>query len=93
MEGTCARLHVVAFGLALGITWAIGMFAIGLTALYFNYGSSFVAGMGDFYIGYTPTLMGAAIGAVWGFVDMFILGVVIAFFYNRFAKTCSAKSG
>jgi hypothetical protein len=38
------------------------------------------------YIGYEPTLLGAITGAVWAFVDAFILGVLVAWIYNRLVR-------
>ena len=38
------------------------------------------------YIGYSYTPLGSVIGAVWGFVDWGIAGVIFAWFYNLINK-------
>jgi len=79
------RLHVLNLGLALGITWAIGMFLLGIFAWLFSWGNDMVAVLGSLYLGYMPTFLGSIIGAIWGFVDCFIAGVLIAWIYNLFS--------
>lgn len=85
------KLHVLNFGLALGVTWAIGIFLLGLMALLFNWGTELVNDIGSMYIGYKATFLGSIIGAIWGFVDAFIFGVLIAFFYNLFNRCCPGE--
>ena len=54
--------------------------------MVFNWGDTFVSIMSSLYIGFKPTVSGIIIGAVWGFVDAGIAGVLIAWLYNKFAK-------
>ena len=77
-------LGVISFGLAVGVTWAIAVFVLGLAAWLFGWGIEVAAALSSLYIGYGPSFVGAIAGAVWGFVDGLILGVLIAWFYNRF---------
>lgn len=77
------HLCKVCLGMALGMTWGLGCLALGLLAMYCDWGAGIVEMLGSFYVGYAATLMGSVIGAVWGFVDGFIIGFLIAFFYNR----------
>ena len=79
-------LGVVSFGLAFGITWALGMFMLGLGAGLFGWGGPVVAVLSSVYIGYSPSFVGSITGAVWGFVDGFIGGAVMAWLYNRFVS-------
>lgn len=79
--GNC-RLSVIGLGLALGITWAFAIFFLGIIAWLFGWGVAMVHLFGSFYIGYTPTFLGAIFGAIWGFFDCFIAGVIIAWLYN-----------
>ena len=81
-----ASLGVVSLGLAIGITWALGVFLLGLAAGLFDWGVPVVAVMSSAYLGYSPSFVGSVIGALWGFVDGFVGGVVIAWLYNRFAS-------
>ncbi|QRN03195.1 hypothetical protein GH742_04555 [Legionella sp. MW5194] len=87
-----ARLSPVALGLALGIFWGISILIMGLIATYYAYGKPFVASMGLLYPGFEPTVLGSLIGAVIGFVDLFIGGVIIALLYNAFAGVCCRQS-
>lgn len=83
------RLSVMAFGLALGIMWGVGMLVLGFAAHWFMWGTPLVTTMGSAYVGFEPTLWGSVIGGVWGFCDGFIGGVVLAWLYNKFAcKNC-----
>ena len=80
-----ARLGVISLGLALGITWGGGMFLLGLAAAFFDWGMPLVLILSSVYIGYAPSFVNSVTGAVWGFVDGFIGGALIAWLYNRFA--------
>ena len=81
-----AKLNILALGASLGIVWAAGLFVTGLFANPMGWGSEFVNVMGSIYIGYKTGFVGAIIGAVWGFIDMFVAGVVIGWIYNFFVK-------
>ena len=77
-------LGVISFGLALGVAWAVAVFVLALAAWLFGWGVDVAIALSSLYIGYGPSFVGAIAGAVWGFVDGLILGVMIAWFYNRF---------
>lgn len=79
-----ATLGVVSFGLALGVTGAIFVFVLGLTATFLGWGVQLAQTLSSLYIGYGPTLVGTIAGAVWAFVDGLVAGCLIAWFYNRF---------
>jgi hypothetical protein len=79
------RINVQALGLALGFTWGIGVFALGLIAS-FGYGIEFVEFVSKFYLGYKATLVGSLTGFLWASVNAYICGVVIAWFYNKFSS-------
>ncbi len=90
MTCLCKKLHVLSFGLALGIVWSLSVFILGLLAMT-GYGAEFVKLIGSMYIGYTATIGGSFIGLAYGFIDMFIGGVIIAWLYNYFSrKTCKS---
>jgi hypothetical protein len=82
-----ASLGVISFGLAVGITSAIFVFLLGLMAALFGWGTAIAATLSSLYIGFGPTFVGSLAGAVWAFVDGFIFGLLIAFFYNRLLLT------
>jgi hypothetical protein len=77
-------LGVISFGLAIGVTWAIAVFMLGLAAWLFDWGIEVASALSSLYIGYGPSFVGAITGAVWGFVDGLVLGAMIALLYNRF---------
>jgi len=79
-----ATLGVISLGLAVGVTWAIAVFFLGITAWLFGWGVEMAIALAGLYIGYGPSFVGAIAGAVWAFVDGLILGAMIAWFYNRF---------
>jgi|GEM_PF-2224240 len=62
----------VAVALALGMYMGIVLFIFALIAQRFGYGRIFVSFMSTFYIGYAPTVFGAFVGFLRGFVDAFI---------------------
>lgn len=84
-EGYCP-LNVQAFALALAILFAIGMFLLALVAWRFGLGASWVELCGEFHKGYSATMQGAVLGAVWGFIDGLAVGAVFAYLYNKLLK-------
>lgn len=79
------KLDTNAFALACGLLWALGALVLGLLAMN-GYAQEIVALIGTGYLGYDATVLGAVIGAVWGFFDAFIGGWLLAALYNRLAK-------
>ncbi len=79
-----AKLGVISFGLAIGVTWALSVAFLAVMAAAFKWGVVFAMTLQNLYIGFGPNFVGAITGAVWGFVHGFLFGVLIAFFYNRF---------
>lgn len=77
-------LNAKAMGLALGILWAAGVLVATLVAMSNGYGAEFIESLGKVYLGLDLTLGGAIVGAIWGFVDAFIGGYVLAWLYNKF---------
>jgi hypothetical protein len=73
-----------ALGYALGITWGLGLLLVGWISSLTSYGNNFVSGLGSLYLGYSSSFFGAIIGAVWGFIDLFIAGYIVAWLYNKF---------
>lgn len=78
-------IDVVNFGLALGIAFGIGTFIVGILSM-FGIGESFVVALSTIYIGYDSTFIGAVAGSLWGLVDGFIGGVLIAWLYNQLSR-------
>jgi hypothetical protein len=57
-----------------------------LAAWLLNWGGALVNVVSSLYLGYAPTLLGAAIGGAWALVDGFVAGFIIAWLYNRFSR-------
>jgi len=81
-----AKIDVKALGLTLGIVWSASLLTMGILAMTINYGVDFVNALGKFYLGYNMTIKGLIIGAIWGFFDAGIGGIVIGWLYNKLAK-------
>ena len=79
------KLQPLAFGVAIGVLWALYVFFAGIFAMY-DWGVAMVGALGSFYIGYGPTILGSIVGALWAFVDGLVAGAVIAWIYNAIAK-------
>lgn len=52
----------------------------------FGWGTEMVNTLSSLYIGYNSGILGGLIGAVWGFADGALGGVVIALIYNAVTK-------
>ena len=76
------RIQAAKFGIAFGIVYAVVFFLYGLLAALFGWGTAMAEMIGTFYLGFGPTLAGALIGAVWGFVVGFVFFAVGAWIYN-----------
>jgi hypothetical protein len=79
------RLRVRALGLAVGIVWALGVL---VATLWLIWTGQVEGGLliNKLYPGYDVTYLGALVGVVWGFVDGFVAGALIAWLYNQFHK-------
>jgi hypothetical protein len=94
MEGQTqcgSRLCVGALGTSLGVLAALMVLIIGLLAHFVHYGQAWVTLASSLYLGFAATPKGIAIGVVWGFVDGFVCGAIIAYVYNCVAKCCKCK--
>ncbi len=79
------KLDIKALGLAIGIYWGLCCVLLGLSSTFLGFGTPLVELFASEYIGYKPTILGSLIGGLWGFVDGFIGGAVVAWLYNKLA--------
>ena len=93
------KLNVKALGLAAGLLWGGGILVVGLAATYLKvqegsswYGKDFLLAMASIYPGYrgTPEMGASVIGALYGFVDGLVGGMIFAWLYNRLAGSSSS---
>lgn len=91
MSNTCKKIKVFPLALALGVTWGLGiLFASWLDWWSANYAKAFVNTFASIYIGYGPSFWGGIIGFLWGFVDLFVGGLIFAWIYNACASKCDS---
>ena len=76
------RLDPLRLGLAVGVVWAFGVVFLAAWVVVLGLGKPAMDLVGSLYIGYAPTLLGADIGGVWGFIDGFIGGLLVGWVYN-----------
>jgi hypothetical protein len=75
---------------AIGLTWALGVFVMGILAWLCGYGLAMVGLFSSIYIGYAPTFLGSIIGAVWAFFDAFFFVLIAMLIYCCLSKCCKS---
>ena len=80
------KLRVRAFGLATGVVAGLFVFFVTLVSIWFGRGETIDALVVPFP-GFSRSIGGAIVGLIWGFVDGFIGGALLAWLYNRFTTT------
>jgi hypothetical protein len=74
----CKRLPWV-----LGILGAFYTILLALMSRLFGMGTPLVHIMRSLYLGYDTTFLGIVIGALWGFIDLYILGLLFEWLYHK----------
>jgi hypothetical protein len=85
------KLNVKAFALACGILWGLGLFFLTWWIIAFDGITHEVTLIGRLYRGYNISPLGSLMGFVWGFVDAFIGGAIMAWLYNLIAERSANK--
>ena len=80
------KLGKLALGLAIGIIFGLTILITTLWIVIAKGEGTHIILLSRFYPGYSVTVGGAFIGLVWGFIDGFIAGWLIALLYNLFSK-------
>ncbi|MDY6765955.1 MAG: hypothetical protein SVW77_01175 [Candidatus Nanohaloarchaea archaeon] len=78
------EVDAAAVALAGGVTWACAVLLAGLGSMVVPGWQTAVGWLGQFYVGYAPTVTGSIVGAVWGFFDVAIGLYVFFRLYNYF---------
>ena len=87
------KLNVWALGLACGLIWGLGLFIITWWIIMFDGQlAGEVTFLGRVYRGYELTTAGSFVGALWGFADGFIGGVIFAWLYNTLAARLGCQA-
>jgi len=78
-----AKLDVWAFSVTLGCLWGFGVLVLALASKRSHKAAEIVRLFSKVYRGFEKTLSGALVGAVWGFIDGMVSGLLIAWIYNK----------
>ena len=82
------KLNVKAFGLACGLLWGLGLFALTWWIIALDGATAETTFLGRVYRGYAITPLGSLIGLAWAFADGLIGGLIFAWLYNLLAACC-----
>jgi hypothetical protein len=81
------KFKPVALGFSLGILWGGALFVTTWMCYFAGYGKTFLdATAGSVYPGYTISPIGSLLGLGYGFIDLFVGGVLLGWIYNRIVR-------
>lgn len=89
---TPAKISACALAFAFAVTCALAFGVIGMVAWHFKIGGAWASVVSSIYVGFALTPKGIAIGMLWGFLEGYILGLLIGCFYNIWLKICKCKA-
>ncbi len=75
-------MSIRTLGLTAGIFWGAAIFILSWWMMLTGNAEGPITLFERIYIGYSFTPMGSVVGAVWGFIDGGIAGVIFAWLYN-----------
>ena len=79
-------ISIRACGLTTGIFGAVAMFLLSWWLILTGNAEGPTTLFERIYIGYSFTPLGSVIGAIWGFIDWGIAGIIFAWLYNLINK-------
>jgi len=77
------KLNIKAFALASGLVWGINWFGVTWWMMAFDGATREVMFLGRMYRGFTLSPIGSLVALLWGFVDGFLIGLMVAWIYNK----------
>ncbi len=80
------KLSIKAFAITSGILWGATVCVATLWLLMIGARGEIISKLGQFYLGYSFSVVGAFVGLAWGFVDGAVSGAIFAWLYNKVAK-------
>lgn len=86
------KLNVKAFALAGGIIWGANWFFVAWWMMAFDGVTHEPTFLGLMYRGFTLSPLGSLVALAYGFVDGFMLGLLVAVLYNWLAPRFKARS-
>lgn len=81
------KINAPALGLSLGIVWGVILFLTTWLSYYTGYAKLFLETLAvSIYPGYTISPPGSFLGLIYGFIDLFVMGTLIGWIYNRLSR-------
>lgn len=77
------RIHTKALAISTGIVFGVSVGIMTIISVYTGYGREMLVLLSSVYPGYDVSLIGAALGVLYGFIDMAIFMSAIGFLYNK----------
>lgn len=81
-KSKCGFLAPVSLGVGLGVASAFCMLLLAWGGWLWGFGLVMIEQSATMYYGFAPTFVGGIYGALWGFIDGFVFGLITAWFYN-----------
>lgn len=75
-----------AFSLAGGVSWALAVLILGIGSMFVPSWQVAVNWLSNFYVGYASSVTGSVIGALYGFIDVFVGLYFFLWLYNYFRE-------
>jgi len=85
------KLNVKAFALAGGLVWGFNWFALTWWMMLFDGATHEITIIGRMYRGWNLSPAGSLVALLWGFLDGFLLGLMVAWLYNTLAPRLTKK--
>lgn len=92
MTGNYCKLCACKFGFAFGLIWGLGTLLLGWAGWLWGFGVPVIMLWSHVYLGFAPTLVGGLWGGLWGLIDFFIFGLLVAWVYNGSLGCCKKTS-
>lgn len=80
------KLETKRVALTGGIIWAVGLFLTTLISIWTGLFTDFLRIISSMYPGYSISYIGGVIGAIYGFLDIFIGVYIFAWVYKMLGK-------
>jgi hypothetical protein len=85
------KLNIKAFALAAGLVWGFNWFILTWWMILFDGATHEVTLLGRMYRGFTLSPGGSLVALLYGFVDGFFIGLMVAWIYNKIAPRLRSK--
>lgn len=85
------KLNTKAFALAAGFVWGINWFFLTWFMIIMDGISYEMTIIGRMYRGFTVSPVGSLVALLWGFLDGFLIGLLVAWIYNKLAPRFQKK--